>query len=206
MKQFRFFPVFLLCAAPFATPISSATAEDAAKTPAATTEAPKTIFVRDADANRAIEVVTDRPETVSQFFARQKLVLVDNANTNGKFWSVPQIVNGDASKVFVSYPLQNDQGFRLYRYGDFYNLEKPSPDVSRTLAIQPKLDWKNTMLIFAVSTDDADGKKTDDALNKTARLVGRILVKDRAHWRPEMDAETLKYQQSDAKAEDADKE
>ena len=199
MKQLRFPPVLLLCAAPIAAPIGSATADDAAKTPTATATAPMTIFVRDAAANRAIELVTDRQETVPEFFARQKLVLVDNANTDGKFWSVPQIINGDASKFFVSYPLQNDQGFRLYRYGDYFQLEKPAPAV--TALFGEKSNGENTLLILA-----PDGTNGEDGHNKKARLVGRILVKDRANWRPEMDAELLKYQQSDAKTEGADKE
>ena len=194
MKIFRFFPVLLLCAAPIAGPIHGARADDATKTPTTTEEAQKTILVREADANRAIEVVTDHQETVPEFFARQKLVLIDNANSDGKFWSVPQLINGDVSKIFVSYPLQNDQGFRPYRYGDFYNLEKLSPAVAALFG--EDANWENTMLILV--TYETNSK---DGLNKTARLVGRVSIKNRAKWRPEMDAELLKYQQPDAKTD-----
>ena len=185
MKQFRFLPLFLLCAAPTSMLATAARAADApVQMPAAKTHA-----IRDASDARTIEVVTDCDETVEQFFARQKLSLVDNANTDGKFWSVDQIVNGEASKFFVSYPLQNDQGFRTYRYGDYYNLEKPAPAVAALFA-DTKLNWKNVLLILAPATED---EKTANELNKPARLVGFVSIPSRDNWRPEMDADALKY-------------
>ena len=185
MKNVHFPLYFLLCAAPIAIMVSSTQAADAP----VNAQTAKTRTVRDSNDLRTLEIATNCDETVTQFFARQKLVLVDNANTAGKFWSVPQIINGDASKIFVSYPLQNDQGFRLYRYGDYFQLEKTAPAVAALFKDDLKLNWKNTMLILA--PDETGG---EDSLDKKARLVGRIFIKDAAKWRPEMDAELLKYQ------------
>ena len=192
MKSLRVFACFLLCASPISTRVSPARADYVvAQKP---TDAHRTI--RDVSQLRSIEIVTDRDETVEQFFARRQLVLVDNANSDGKPCSVAQITQGDAAKFFASYPLQNDQGFRLFRYGDYYDLEKPAPAVAALFADDLALNWKNTLLILA-----PDATNTEDDLNKKARLVGRIFVKDRENWRPEMDAESLKYQPSEEKTE-----
>lgn len=193
MKHSIFSSLTLLCALPLL--ISTGFTAPIAAAPTVTTagqEAKKLRAISDDNDLRTIEAMTDRDETVAQFFVRQKLVLVDNANTDGKFWSVDQIVKGEASHVFVSYPLQNDQGFRLYRYGDFYALEKPAPAVAALFARDS--NWKNSMLILSLSTDDS---ATKDDLNKGARVIGRIFIKDRERWRPELDAESLKYQEPD---------
>ena len=184
------FPRVLLCGLLCLSPVLSRAAEKS-KIPAK----PKTVC--DDTKGRTIEIVTDRDETVEQFFARQQLSLVDNANTDGKFWSVDQIVKGQATKIFVSYPLQNDQNFRLFRYGDFYHLEKPAPDVTALFADDLALNWKNTMLIVAPSpaAELSLDLSLSDLNRPNARLVGRVFIKDRDKWRPEMEAETLKYQE-----------
>lgn len=203
MKNFRFLPYLLLCAAPIAMGVSPMQAADVP----ANTQATGARTVRDNNDLRTIEVVTDCNETVAQFFARQKLVLVDNANTDGKSRSVEQIVSGKAPKFFASYPLQNDQDFRLYRYGDFYHLEKPSPAVAALFKDDLKLNWKNTMLILApLSAAKQPSLDLSDIKHPNARLVGRVFIKDRDHWRAEMDAKSLKYREPDAKTDEADKE
>lgn len=152
--------------------------------------------MRDNNSLRTIEIVTDRQETVAQFFKRQKLVLVDNANSDGKPCSIQQIVSGEVNKFFASYPLQNDQGFAPYLFGAEYQLEKPAPAVAALFADDLALDWQNTILILAPLDDEA---KTKENFNKKARLVGRILIKDREKWRPGMDAQKLKYHEPAAK-------
>ena len=194
MKTTRFFSYFLLSASLLVSTIGRSKADEA---PAPTA---KYRTICNCSGLRKIEVITDRDETVAQFFARQKLVLVNNANTDGKMRSVGQIVSGKAPQFFASYPLGNDQGFRLYSYGDFYNLEKPAPAVAALFTDDLAQNWSNTLLILAplaaakqISLDISDVK------HPNARLVGRVLVKDREKWRPEIEADALKYQESKAK-------
>ena len=98
-------PRVLICGLLCLSPVWSCADAEKSKTPASETpveikQPDKYKAVRDANDLRTIEIVTDRDETVAQFFARQQLSLVDNANTDGKFWSIGQIANGEANKNF----------------------------------------------------------------------------------------------------------
>lgn len=197
MKLFRFFAYLLMCAAPISAHINPARADCVvSQMPTA-----KVKIVRDDNNLRTIEVVTERDETVEQFFARQKLVLIDKASSNNKSWSVDQIVKGEAFRIFVSYPLQNDQGFRPYLYGAFYKLEKPAPAVAALFADDLAFNWKNTMLIVKTlpPANPVSLELTlSDMKRPNARIVGFVSIKDQRNWRPEMEAESLKFQQPEA--------
>ena len=201
MKTSYFVPLTLLCALAVIPRLeSSAHAADDAATPTTKAEFVMPSVIKDDNDLRTIEVVTDRNETVAQFFGRQRLVLIDNMNSDGKPVTFARIVRGEVPKFFTSYPLQNDQNFVIYRYGDYFQLTRPEPAVATAVAglfdEKLKLDWNNTMLILAPNE-----KNSEDGMNKKAQLVGRIFIKNRDQWRPEMDAETLKYRGSGEKTE-----
>ena len=193
--QFRYGIGALLCVTPvlWGTSVACATDENAppATAPpiAASRPDPMTILLRDSDELRAIEVQSDRKESIEEFFARQKLSLVGKPNTDGHFWSVGETIRDAPLKFFASYPLDNDRDFAPYRFGAFYELAPTSPTISALFQHSPTpLNWNNTLLIVAPSGDQSDA-----AVPVAARVVGRIFIKEPDKWAPYNEAQKLKY-------------
>ena len=158
MKQFLL--LGLLCLAPlssFAAP--------------AKTEMPLTRTLIDRDNVRSIEIVTDRRESVAQFFARQQLAVAIWPTLDGKFVKETSQWSGDKPrKLFVSYPLFNDEQFKMSLYGAFYEVSPLAPEVLSLLRDEAAPSSHRTLLVLA------PGEKTDDRMKQTARVVGRIRV------------------------------
>ena len=163
----------LLAIAAPQTPLTTpATAETAAESDAAVPR-----VVKEENDERLVEIISDRAESVADFFARQPLVLADKPNTDGHFWSVAQTLDGTERRVFVSYPLSNQHDFAPYLYGAYYEIEPPAPAICALFAHEPVPTWANTALIMAPG-DVTEG------LASSAQVVGRITIKDRDKWLP----------------------
>ena len=158
----------LASAAPQAPPTSAPVAKSAADA---------THMVKEENDERLVEIISDRDESVAQFFARQKLVLADKLNTDGHFWSVEQTLDGATRRIFVSYPLSNEHDFALYLYGAYYEIEPPTPTICALFAHEPAPTWANTALILAPGV-------ITEGLASSAKVVGRITIKDRDKWLP----------------------
>ena len=85
------------------------------------TTQPMTRTLIDRDANRSIEIVTDRHESVAQFFQRRKLALATSPILDGKFVQNAELAKTkNTTKVFVSYPLENDHDLSIRLYGAYF--------------------------------------------------------------------------------------
>ena len=193
LNKSRFCVGAILCALPLFCAVGTGCAADAGPS-AGTKPAATSLYLRDSDEMRAIEVQSDRKETVEEFFARQKLSFVGKPNTDGKFWSVSETIRDEPLKFFASYPLDNDHDFALYRFGAFYEMAPTSPTVSALFQnSSTPLNWSNTLLIVAPT-----GDQSDTATAVSARIVGYVFIKDAAKWTPSREAEKLKYQGAQA--------
>lgn len=179
---------------------NSARADEIAR---ATTTQPMPRTLIDRDANRSIEIVTDRHESISQFFQRQKVMIAHAPLTNRNV--IPSANDllklTQPTKVFVSYPLENDRGLTIFRYGANLLLAPPNAAVQELFSDNAKLSSRQTLLIFVATTSDSAENKVDNN-DVPVRLVGRIRVIEGAFWSPESEADTFKYQPAQAAQND----
>ncbi len=144
----------------------------------------------DRDANRSMEIVTDRHESVAQFFQRQKLALAIAPILDGKPISNTDLANlKTTTKIFVSYPLENDHDLIIRLYGANFSLAPVSAEVQALFNgnddVPPKTQ---TMLIFAPT----DTTKIEDN-TAAVRLVGRVRIFEGGSWLPESEIAALAY-------------
>ena len=188
MSKAKFFVACALCALTTPGLVGNARAQE---TKPATTTQPLMRTLIDRDANRSIEIVTDRHESVAQFFQRQKLAIAIAPTLNGKPVSNAELAKTTTTaKIFVSYPLENDHDMTIRLYGAFFSLAPVSQEVRALFdadedANPPKT---RTMLIFA----PIDTTKIEDT-TAPARLVGRVRIFDGGNWLPGSEKSALVY-------------
>ena len=142
----------------------------------------------DRDANRSIELVTDRHESVADFFARTKTFLAFNGMAAEKLISISEFLsNPKTTEVFVNYPLQSEHGYRLERYGAYLSLSPTEKIVAKFNTAESDTEVVETYLIFAT----ADGLESDKVVN--AAVVGIIRIFAPGQWQPEDEMRTLAY-------------
>ena len=177
-----------LCLTAFAPSFAENARADEANKDA--TAQPMTRTLIDRDALRSIEIVTDRHESVAQFFQRQKLALATSPILDGKFVQNAELAKTkDTTKVFVSYPLENDHDLIIRLYGAYFFLASVSAEVQAIFNDDTAPAKAQTLLIFAPT---ATTKIEDNTA--PVRLVGRIRIFDGANWSPSVEADTFKYQ------------
>ncbi|RYX83369.1 hypothetical protein EON83_15215 [bacterium] len=137
---------------------------------------PLTRVLIDRDELRSIEVVTDRHESISQLFARQRIALASSPIVDNKWvdnWS--QLKISKPTPVFVSYPLHNDDGFQMKFYGHNLELVPPIPAVLELFKGAPKTSDSRVYVVLAFD----DGRPSPaflDNKSRRARLIGRVQV------------------------------
>ena len=140
----------------------------------------------DKDKLRSIEIITDRHESIAQFFKRQKLIFASSPIQDAHSLSTAEQFKSDKPRtVFVSYPIDSDSDFNLKLYGAYFELAPPAPEVIALLrgsdAIQGEalkqgetsLLPRSFLFIFAPEElAEATGLNSKNA--RKVRLVGRI--------------------------------
>ena len=133
----------------------------------------------DRDDLRSIEVVTDRHESVEQFFGRQKLALGTSAVIDGKFVTDPaQWQSSKTRSLFVSYPLFNDEAFKMSLFGANFRLLPPATKVLALLKDQSGPSGSTFVILAPLG--QLKGQ------TQPARIVGRIQVT--GAWQPSSEA------------------
>ena len=150
--------------------LSMARADEAKTRVANEKAAPLTRTLIDRDALRSIEIITDRHESIAQFFARQKLVFASAPMDGAKpLGNAGGFKSDKTRRVFVSYPIPNDSNFAPNLFGTYLDLQPPSPEM---LALLGDQSAGNSLWIFAL--DNPAQELAEASKKRLARLVGRI--------------------------------
>lgn len=179
----RYFILGGLCLASVVA-VSAPVAAQKAVEPTSTEPLVRTLI--DRDSLRSIEIVTDRRESISQFFARQKLMVASSPTLDGRPVTNPAQWRGSKTKLlFVSYPLFNDSDFRMDLFGAYLELSPLTPALLDLLGSKMIAAPQRSLLIL-VPDEKRAGQKWP-----AARIVGRIQVL--GAWSPDKEIETLRF-------------